>query len=302
MPRRTLSARLRSRRGVERATLADDPAELVSWIRESGFDASLRCVYESGPAGFGLARALQAAGIPCTVAAVSKLPRHSGGQKNDRRDAEWLARMLAADLRRAKQRVSSFLLLTKTPYSLTKKRWTKTFYKWAESCPFARPAFIFFFKTIIMAVPRLEERLAEVEAEMLRTIAARPELSEWMARFECIHGIGKVAALVSFLGLVPSESSSGERSFRGRIAKTGNSHLRRILVEAAGCCSRGFKAVRSEGLCVPEAVRAKAEKCANRLKGRREALRARGVNANKAKVAVARELCEWIYLIAVVPA
>lgn len=330
------------------STLSEDPAHLVSWIGENDLPRPLQCVYESGPTGFGLARALREAGVPCTVAAVSKLPRRTDRQKNDRRDAEWLARMLAAgsvrpvrvpsaeeealchlsrlrgevaaDLRRAKQRVSSFLLLTKTSYTLTKKRWTKTFYRWAESCEFDQAADAFVFKARMGAVLRLEERLAAVEAEILRTVADSPALSQRMARFSCIHGIGKVAsfslvcevhdferfrngaAFASFVGLVPSESSSGERAFRGKIAKTGNSHLRRILVEAAGCYSRGFKAVRSEDARIPEAVRAKAEKCARRLRSRREALRARGVNANKAKVAVARELCEWIYHIAVMPA
>ena len=125
------------------------------------------------------------------------------------------------------------------------------------------------------AVLRLEERLAEVEAEILRTIASSPKLSE---------------------------RSSGKKVSRGAIAKQGNSHLRRILVEAASCYSKQFKAVRSEDAAVPEAVRAKAEKCAARLRKRRAALKKRGVSANKAKVAVARELAEWIYHIAVMPA
>lgn len=70
----------------------------------------------------------------------------------------------------------------------------------------------------------------------------------------------------------------------------------------ASCYSKPFKAVRSEDAAVPEAVRAKAEKCAARLRKRRAALKKRGVSANKAKVAVARELAEWIYHIAVMPA
>lgn len=60
--------------------------------------------------------------------------------------------------------------------------------------------------------------------------------------------------------------------------------------------------MRSEDPAVPEAVRAKAEKCAARLRKRRAALKKRNVSANKAKVAVARELAEWIYHIAVMPA
>lgn len=110
------------------------------------------------------------------------------------------------------------------------------------------------------------------------------------------------ASFASCLGLVPSESSGGKKVSRGAIAKQGNSHLRRILVEAASCYSKQFKTVKSEDSAVPEAVRAKAEKCAARLRKRRAALKKRNVSANKAEVAVARELAEWIYHIAVMPA
>ena len=227
---------------------------------------------------------------------------------------------VASDLRRAKQRVSSFLLLTNTEYNLTKKKWSKTFYRWAESHEFDQPADTFAFRCKVSAVLRLEERLAEVEAEIMRVVAASPKLSERMSRFTCIHGIGKVSAFslvcevhdfdrfkngasfASYLGLVPSESSSGKKVSRGAIAKQGNPHLRRVLVEAASCYSKQFKAVKSEDAAVPEAVRAKADRCAARLRKRRAALKERNVSANKAKVAVARELAEWIYYIAVMPA
>lgn len=333
---------------VREATLAEDPLELVEWIRGQRFPEPVGCCYESGPTGFGLARALREAGIACTVAATSKLPLRVDRQKNDRIDAEWLARMLAAgsvrpvrvpsveeealchlsrlrgevaaDLRAAKQRVSSFLLLTGVKYTLTKKRWTKTFRKWAEALEFSQAADAFVFREKLAAVYRLEERLEAVESEISRIVGGSPELSARMARFECIHGIGRVAAFslvcevydfgrfrngsafASYLGLVPSERSSGNKESRGRSAKTGNSHLRRILVEAASAYSRRFKAVKSEDARVPGLVRAKAHKCAVRLRRRRRALVERGVAKNKAKIAIARELAEWIYWIAVMPA
>ena len=333
---------------MEEVTLSEDPRELVAWIERGAFPLPLRCCYEAGPTGFGLARALRAAGIECVVAATSKLPYRIDRQKNDRADAEWLARMLAAgsvrpvrvpgpdeealchlsrlrgevaaDLRAARQRVASFLLLTGTAYTLTRKRWTKTFRSWAESYEFAQPADTFVFREKLAAAYRLEERLEAVEGEILRIIGDSPELAARMARFECVHGIGRVAAFslvcevydfgrfrngaafASYIGLVPSESSSGKRVSRGAIAKTGNSHLRRVIVEAASCYARPFKLARSEDPRVPELVRAKAEKCSARLRKRRQALVGRGVAKNKAKIAVARELCEWIYWIAVMPA
>ena len=330
------------------ATLSSDPEELITWIKRLDPPQPIRCCYEAGPTGFSLARALNDAGVCCIIAATSKLPRRTDKQKNDKRDAEWLARMLesgavrsvmipskeeeslchlsrlrgevASDLRKAKQRVSSFLLLTKTAYTLTKKRWTKTFNKWAASYEFEYAADTFVFHTKVSAVFRLEERLAEVEAEIMRTIEASPELLAKMKRFTCMHGIGKVtafslvcevydferfrngAAFASYMGLVPSEDSTGDKTKTGKIDKQGNSHLRRIIIEAASCYSRSIKEAKQEDETVPEPVRAKAEKCKYRLKKRSAALRKRGMKANKAKVAVARELCEWIYHIAVMPA
>lgn len=333
---------------LRQTTLAGNPSELIRWVFEQRFPEPFCCCYESGPTGFGLARALVEAGIPCVVAATSKLPVRIDRQKNDRIDAEWLARMLAAgsvraarvpsveeealchlsrlrgeiasDLRAAKQRITSFLLLTGTEYTRSKRRWTKTFRNWAETYEFAQPADTFVFRDKLAAVYRLEERLAAVEAEILRIIAGSAELSERMARFESIYGIGKVAAFslvcevhdferfrngsafASYLGLVPSEHSTGKKNAHGKTTKTGNSHLRRILMETASMYSRPVKLAKSEDPRVPELVRAKALACAHRLRKRRIALIDRGMNRNKAKAAIARELAEWIYWIAVMPA
>ena len=333
---------------MREAVLSEDPVELVAWIRTQALPEPVRCCYEAGPTGFGLARALDAAGIECVVAATSKLPRRNDRTKNDRVDAEWLARMLAAgsvravrvpavqqealahlsrlrgeaaaDMRRARQRVSSFLLLTGAKYTLTKHKWTKTFVKWASALELADPLDTFALRSRMAAAERASERLFAVEAEIARVVAADAELSGRVARLECIHGIGRVtafaliaevcdftrfgkgSAFASYLGLVPSESSTGDKSSRGPVTKAGNSHLRRLLIEAAGCYSKPFKACRREDARVPELVRAKAEKCAKRLRKRRCDLRERGVMPNKAKVAVARELAEWVWWIATMPA
>lgn len=198
---------------MREAVLSEDPEQLLAWIVEQDFPKPVGCVYESGPTGFGLARSLVAGGVACTVAATSKLSYRVDRQKNDRADARWLAQQMlaggvravrvptpeeeslchlsrlrgevASDLRRAKQRVSSFLLLTNTEYNLTKKKWSKTFYRWAESHEFDQPADTFAFRCKVSAVLRLEERLAEVEAEIMRVVAASPKLSERMSRFTC---------------------------------------------------------------------------------------------------------------------
>lgn len=333
---------------VAEATLSSDPETLIAWIRRHDFPEPILCCYESGPTGFNLARELKAAGFDCVVAATSKLPYRCDRMKTDRVDAEWLARLLqsravrsvyiptpeqealchlsrlrgevACDLRRAKQRVRSFLLLMGNPYTSTKKLWTKTFYTWAGRHEFDSPADTFALRQKMAEVTHLEQVLDEVEHEILAQIAMHPRLTVLMARLMCIHGIGKVSAFsivcevydfarfsrgsqfASFLGLVPSEYSSGQKVSRGDITKKGNSHLRRILIEAVNTYQRPCALKMPSDPLVPEVVRDKARKCSERIYHRKQTLIDRGLSTNKVKVALARELAEWIYHIAVMSA
>ena len=106
---------------------------------------------------------------------------------------------------------------------------------------------------------------------------------------------------MGYLGLVPSEYSSGERVRRGSITKTGNAHARRLLTEAAWnyrfSPRIGYRAQRrQEGL--PEPIRNTAWKAQLRLSARFAKLRGRGVQINKVCVAVARELAGFVWAIA----
>ena len=123
---------------VRSATFAYDAAAVAEWVRS--LDPSAKCVYESGVTGFDLQKRLASMGIDCVVGAVSKMikPPADRKRKNDRNDAEFLARMLSVgnvvevwvpddgceaardlsralddareDLKRCKQRLSKFLL------------------------------------------------------------------------------------------------------------------------------------------------------------------------------------------------
>ena len=106
---------------------------------------------------------------------------------------------------------------------------------------------------------------------------------------------------MGYLGLVPSEHSSGERIVRGSITKTGNAHARRLLTEAAWNYRFqpriGYRAQRrAEDL--PQAIRDVAWKAQLRLSGRFADCSARGVHLNKVCVAVARELAGFVWAIA----
>lgn len=319
--------------------LSEDPDQMIRWIKERDFAEPVCCVYEAGPTGFGLARALNAAGIKCVVAATSKLPHRSDRMKNDRVDAQWLARMLAsgsvrevyiptevqeslrnlsklraevaADLKRAKQRVGAFMLKTHTSYTLTRHRFTKTFYKWAGSFEFDQPCDTFAFRQKLEAVLYLQGKLLEIDDKIREEIKASKQLAETVARLSSIHGIGLVtafslaaevydfnrfkkgSALASFIGLVPSEHSSGKKTSRGSLTKCGSSNLRRLLIEAVHAYDKPCRSLKDQSR-----QSARADKCRKRLYKRKEALEERGLEKNRIYGALARELCEWLYWIA----
>ena len=104
-------------------------------------------------------------------------------------------------------------------------------------------------------------------------------------------------AYASWLGLTPSEHSSGETEARGGITKAGNSASRRALVEAAWhfrTCSPKPKGA-PRGSSVPAAVKRRCDEATARLCRRHEALRAAGKRPCVANVAVARELACWVW-------
>lgn len=108
-------------------------------------------------------------------------------------------------------------------------------------------------------------------------------------------------ALMAYIGLVPSEHSSGSSKSRGRITRTGNGHVRRILVESAWSYRFGARMSpeirqRNEGLA-PE-VQAIAWKAQRRLHGRYKKLMGRGKNKQQTVTALARELAGFVWSIA----
>ena len=115
-----------------------------------------------------------------------------------------------------------------------------------------------------------------------------------------LHGFQRFTtprALMAYLGLVPSEHSSGEAQHRGSITKAGNLHARRLLIEAAWHYRHPpaiGKALRQRRQGQPARVLAVADRAQQRLHRRFSRLSARGKMANKVVVAVARELVGFI--------
>jgi transposase len=107
--------------------------------------------------------------------------------------------------------------------------------------------------------------------------------------------------LMSYLGLTPSEHSSGERRRQGAITKTGNAHARRVLVEGAWAYRYPAKVSRHLQLRlekVPKVSQDRSWKAQVRLCKRYRRLVARGKNVNQVVVAIAREMAAFVWAIA----
>lgn len=165
------------------------------------------------------------------------------------------------------------------------------------------------------AVLYLDRRIEELDKH-IEAVAQREPYRGLVERLSCLRGIKTLAAMVivsevydlrrfatarqfmAFLGLVPSEHSSGPKKQRGGITKTGNAHVRRILVEAAwsyrhppGITSRQRKLLAQQ----PAEVADMCRKADLRLTRRFRRLQARGKHAPVAMTAIARELAGFVW-------
>src|SRR6476469_10219733 len=341
--RKTVAGGLDASTGELRSRRAPTlPAETVEWLQ--GFPAPVRVAYEAGPTGYGLARACVQAGMACTVAAPSKIPRASGDRvKTDRRDAERLARLLRlgelvavrvpdldeeaardlvraredarGELMRARHRLSKLLLRHGLVYDAS--AWTLAHDAWLRRQRFAsRPLQLALEESYTAAMQAKARRDALDEA--IAELALEPPFAEIVARLCCLRGIGTLTALAltvelgdwtrfrpqslgPFLGLTPRADSTGDRRRLGSITKTGNTHARRLLVEAAWHQRRPLRASatlerRRQGQ--PAAVRTRADQSARRLHQRWHALERRGKRRTVVAVAVARELAGHCWALA----
>ena len=260
--------------GVRR--LAGKTEEVVAFC--VGLPGPTRVAYEAGPTGFALARALEAAGVGCVVAAPGKIERPAQDRvKTDRRDAERLVRLVMVDglhavripsreeealrdlvraredvrgdLMRARHRLSKLLLRHDVRFGGTAQAWTLAHRDWLGRVELDGPAQLTLLD-YLGAIDALIVRRDTLESHIERLVPASP-WAQSVARLRCLRGIDTLSAVglcaevgdwhrferpgrvMSYLGLVPSEDSSGERRRQGQITKTGSRHARRLLVEAA---------------------------------------------------------------------
>jgi transposase len=154
------------------------------------------------------------------------------------------------DVVRARHRLSKFLLRHDRRYPPTARAWSLKHRRWLRDLTWPVAALHQAYTAYVRAVDEAEERLTTVERELQHFVTS----DAWAERIQplrCFRGISDLTALtiaselgdarrfataprlMAFVGLVPTEHSSGAHHGRGAITKTGNAHLRRVLVEAA---------------------------------------------------------------------
>jgi transposase len=222
------------------------------------------------------------------------------------------------DLRSKRQQVSAFLLSQDLHYSQGKKTWTKTHLNWLASLKLEYPEQRFVFEEMMLAMRQARERIERLE-QAIRAAMPDWSLSEVVTALMAMRGMDLISAatflaeigdlsrfqtpreLMAYLGLVPSEDSTGDTIKRGPITKSGNRRARRMLVECAWSYQhppRVGKDKQAKVAAAPRAVREIAWKAQFRLNRRYRALIRRGKLKTVAITAVAREFAGFIWAVA----
>src|ERR671928_1981207 len=212
------------------------------------------------------------------------------------------------DLRAKRQHLQSFLLRHGRIYT-GRAAWTKAHTRWLCEQRFEHPAQHLVLAEYRQAIADAETRLERLTRQLAELVPSW-SMAPVIAAYQALRGVAFLSAatfvaeigdvrrfdsprqLMAYLGLVPSESSTGERVRRGGITKTGNSRARRVLIE--GAWTYRFRArmsrlleERQSGL--PKAVREIAWKAQLRLCGRYRRLMAKGKRQAVVTTAIARD-------------
>jgi transposase len=196
------------------------PREVVPFL--AALPGEVVATYEAGPVGYGLARAGAEAGLDVRVCAPGSIPRRANARiKTDRRDAERLARLLAAgelsfvrvpsveeerfrdlarcreaargDLMRARHRLSKFLLRRELRFTGPGSTWTQAHWGWLRALSFDDPASAAVLSDYLSAVVALEQRRGALDGEIERLWPVSPWAAT-IARLRCLRGIDTITA------------------------------------------------------------------------------------------------------------
>lgn len=216
----------------------------------------------------------------------------------------------------AKNRFTKFLLRKGMRYP-GKTAWTQGYWAWLRTLVFELAADQIIFDNYLTAVRQVSERVAALTTQ-IEVFSQREPYADLVAVLRCFRGIDTITAmtlvtelhgferfenprqLMAYLGLVPSEHTSDGKGYRGSITKAGNSHVRRVLVEAAwhyrrpaGCSWQ----LRKRRLGQLPSVIEHADKAMRRLYKRWSVMQACNKPSPKIVVAIARELVGFLWAV-----
>ncbi|MGH2609455.1 MAG: IS110 family transposase [Tepidiformaceae bacterium] len=221
------------------------------------------------------------------------------------------------DLKRSQRRLKSFLLRHDIRYE-GRANWNPAHLRWLAQVVCPTPPQQIVFQEYVRAVTEQQERRQRLEAE-LHEAAKSWRLYPVVEAIQALRGVELTGAIIllaelgdltrfdnprqlmAYLGLTPSEHSSGERRRQGGITKAGNRHARRAVVEGAWAYRYPAKVSRHLQLRlekVPAEVQAISWKAQVRLCKRYRQLSARGKHVNQVVVAIAREMAAFAWAIA----
>lgn len=221
--------------------------------------------------------------------------------------------------RRARQQLNAFVLRHDHHWPTHRSRWTQVHHQWLESLTFAHEWQGQVRDEYLEAVRAASQRVADLDARLERALG-QWSLAPVVHALVALRGIDRLSAMVllaelgdlrrfdsprqlmGYLGLVPSEHSSGPRRRQGAITGTGNRRGRRILVESAWSYrfpARQTAHLRRKAAGAPPAAQQIAWRAQKRLCGRYRTLLQSGKNTKQTTVAIARELAGFLWAIAV---
>jgi transposase len=221
------------------------------------------------------------------------------------------------DLKTAKFRLKAFLLRHDIRYT-GRATWSPAHLRWLAEVVCATPTQQIVFQAYVRAVNEHAERLQRLEQELCEQVKTW-RLAPVVEALQALRGVQFTVAVtivaelgdltrfenprqvMKYLGLIPSEYSSGERRRQGSITKAGNTHARRALVEGAWAYRYPAKVSRHLQLRLetqPQVIQNISWKAQVRLCKRYRRLSARGKHANQVVVAMARELAGFLWAIA----
>lgn len=222
-----------------------------------------------------------------------------------------------SELMRARHRVGKLLLRHGHVY-YGGKAWTRPHDAWLRRIRFEQAGTRIAFETAYETVQLTAARRDRLDAA-IAAMAADSEYTETTRRLSCLRGISTLTGFAlaveigdwhrlegptigAYLGLVPTEHSSGDKRAQGGITKTGNGHARRLLVEAAWHhkpAYRPSKTIMNRWALAPAPVVARADAGNRRLHHRWVQLESRRKKHTVTCTAIARELAAWCWSLAV---